>query len=536
MAGSVVNYGLANFGVNVDKSEIELADGELREAQNAIPSPLNLDNGLTKRLGLLPITPDLGNAVLGGIGVPFALRVSAINGTVLAPDPGPGGAPGSPPPVGGAPAPGGAGGSGVPATGSGGVGGSGGGGAGRSATEIYWYRREASDGTFAATGLSQGRWDSNSNFYSPGEGSEKLRQNIVSPSPYDPTATLYGQRSKNLQIDGANYSPGENFATGTFEFMAALTSVAVLNNTVYFVPDSQANPITNVVQSVLCSFKNGGNVQQIRYKLPSLEVGHNTVILSLLAANAKIYFTVGFGNAFGHGAVYEFDPVTDTAKQLGASFLTGETPWQLCWHSGRVWLGTFNRSVSTPGNVYWFRPAVDGVGGDTAWTLDHAMTNGRGVTTMASFQGQLYVGNFGPSGENQLIETRNALGVWSTSDTIADDGLAHFAAGLITFGVNLYYVSSQPSGSAGGNFRKFNGTTWSTVATNAGLFPVSWVAMNTNTGVNEICFGGGGNGFSAVLFASTDGTTWVSRTANLRNSTGLGLSGGGVAVFQIDIV
>lgn len=529
MAGSAVNYGLGNFGVNVDKSDIELADGELREAQNATQNPNGQIGGIEKRPGLVPITPDLGNAVLGGIGVPFALRVSAINGTILAPDPGPGGAPGSPPATGGAPAPGGAGGSGVPATGSGGVGGSGGGGAGLSATEVWWFRREASDGTGATTGLSQGRWSSSSNFYSSSEGSETNRTNVVSPSPYDPTATLYSSRSKNLQIDGANYSPGENFATSVFEFLLGPNSAAVLNDTVYFVPDSQTNPITNVVQSVLCSFKNGGNVQQIRYLLPSLEVGHNTVILSLLAANAKIYFTVAFGNAFGHGAVYEFDPATDTAKQLGASFLTSETPYQLCWHSGRVWLGTFYRSSVTPGNIYWFRPDID-----TTWTLDHAMSNGRGVVTIASYQGQLYVGSYSSAGENRLIETRTALGTWSTSDTILDDGLAHFSAGLIIFGTNLYYVNSQPSDNAGGLFRKFDGTTWSTVTTKAGLFPMSWVAMNTSTGVNEICFGGGGNGFGVVLYASVDGTTWVSRTANLRNSTGLGLSGGGVAVFQIN--
>jgi hypothetical protein len=160
------------------------------------------------------------------------------------------------------------------------------------------------------------------------------------------------------------------------------------------------------------------------------------------------------------------------------------------------------------------------VGGDTLWTLDHAMTNGTGVLTMASYQGQLYVGSQTGSAQNSLIEVRSGLGAWSTSDTVAG-GVTHYSLALIVFGANLYYVNNV-------DVRKFDGTSWSSVSTAGSICPSSWISNNV------LFFGGGGNAAGAGLISSPDGTVWTTRTGNLSNGSGVGsLSGGGVAVYLV---
>lgn len=59
---------LGSAGVNADKDPLELADGELRRAQNAIPGT---GSSIKKRFGLGPFSEDASASVLGGTTVPL---------------------------------------------------------------------------------------------------------------------------------------------------------------------------------------------------------------------------------------------------------------------------------------------------------------------------------------------------------------------------------------------------------------------------------------------------------------------------------
>ena len=532
MAGSAVNYGLGNFGVNVDKSEIELADGELREAQNATQNPLGTIGGIEKRPGLVPITPDMGDAVLGGIGVPFALRVSAINGTTLSNDPGPGGQPGSALPVGGTPNPGGAGGVG------------GGGHSGIPVTTIIVYRRESTDGTNGAVGHSYGIWGSQTLFTTAaGEQAKGVLDGTLTPTTAsDPLrrSVSDSERTKVLQTDAVTYSPGMNFATGSWEFLSAgiPNSAVVINNRIYFAPEVYAlnsagtpDVTANSVGQLWVSEQDvTGPFGRPLFTLPAYGVGDIT-ILSIIANAGIVYFLAhsaggGPGANSGDGTycrVFSYDPATDTLLQLGSNgdfTATTGAPISICWHAGSLWVGTRIRSAAAPGRVYSFTPNI----GQTNWVLDHTAPSNVGITVLLSYQGYLFAGGYPSAGTAGVVEKRDALGAWTTSLTLA---ASHFANGAVIFNNNLYLSDNQVTGAVPSVLRKFDGTTWSLVYSSAYTFlSVGFEAGST------LFFTGGGDAFGAGLMSSPDGTTWTDRTANLTNTTGKVLAAGGVIVYQ----
>lgn len=82
--GQLNQYNLGKLGVNVDKSEVHLEDGELRKAQNTIRNPLGHEGGIEKRPGLAKFNPlTAAGSIVGGIGLPLALQSDSINGTTL---------------------------------------------------------------------------------------------------------------------------------------------------------------------------------------------------------------------------------------------------------------------------------------------------------------------------------------------------------------------------------------------------------------------------------------------------------------------
>ncbi len=73
----VVDLGLN--GVNVDKNPLELATGELIQAQNASTEPSSGNASIRKRPGLVAFTTSTtAGTVLGGIGVPVQNRLTGI--------------------------------------------------------------------------------------------------------------------------------------------------------------------------------------------------------------------------------------------------------------------------------------------------------------------------------------------------------------------------------------------------------------------------------------------------------------------------
>jgi hypothetical protein len=71
--GGVLNvFGLGSLGVNTDKNDINLEDGELRKAQNAIHDPAGSMGGIRKRRGLTKVNSiAAAGAIRGAVGVPI---------------------------------------------------------------------------------------------------------------------------------------------------------------------------------------------------------------------------------------------------------------------------------------------------------------------------------------------------------------------------------------------------------------------------------------------------------------------------------
>jgi hypothetical protein len=73
MAGKLNVYNLGSLGVNVDKNPVQLEDGELTKAQNAIHDPTGSMGGVRKRPGLTKINSSaVSGSVFGVINVPIA--------------------------------------------------------------------------------------------------------------------------------------------------------------------------------------------------------------------------------------------------------------------------------------------------------------------------------------------------------------------------------------------------------------------------------------------------------------------------------
>lgn len=73
MAGKLNVYSLGSLGVNVDKNPVQLEDGELTKAQNAIHDPTGSMGSLRKRPGLTKINSSaVSGSVFGAINVPLA--------------------------------------------------------------------------------------------------------------------------------------------------------------------------------------------------------------------------------------------------------------------------------------------------------------------------------------------------------------------------------------------------------------------------------------------------------------------------------
>lgn len=240
-------------------------------------------------------------------------------------------------------------------------------------------------------------------------------------------------------------------------------------------------------------------------------------ILSMIIANEIIYLTVydndGVSTA-GSGRVFSLDPSSGTLTLMGTNaFTDGYVPYCLAWHMGRLWVGTvFRTGTGSAGTIHYIRPGID-----TTWTLDRTQSQGRGCSTLCSFQGQLFAGASGTG--TTVMEVRSSVGTWSVSLSIASNA---FFLGAIEFKSNLYVSFWVNSGSLS-TIRKFNGSAWSTAYTGASGTAVAMPMSLVDNGI--LFFGGGGDNFNADLVTTTDGTTWTDRTANLTGHSGTNVFG-----------
>lgn len=233
-------------------------------------------------------------------------------------------------------------------------------------------------------------------------------------------------------------------------------------------------------------------------------------VISMLSANGTIYLTTwdtGTSSADWAGRVFQLDAVTGILTALGTVFASGELPYALAWHMGRLWCGTTN-GIGTVGNVYYFRP-----GQDTAWTSDH--TCAQGVDALVSFNGKLYVGVDAAAGARGKVLVRDTAGAYTTSQTGAG-GTAAVNNGYLALRVfqnNLYASYYNADAPLVSRIEKFDGTTWTTAYTGVGGTLKPFILLGEDS--NLLFAVSGKTGTAATIINTADGTSWTNLSSEL---------------------
>lgn len=234
-------------------------------------------------------------------------------------------------------------------------------------------------------------------------------------------------------------------------------------------------------------------------------------VISMLVANGTIYIATLDNNA-GGGRVLQFDLDSLTFTPIGAAFGSGDVSYAMCWHMGRLWVGT-NDGDGTAQNVYFIRPGID-----SAWTTDEAMSAHTlgGVCSMASYKGKLYVGTDNVSTANGKILVRDETGVYTVSETGTGTSAMNGYIAMVVFQGNLYAAYWNSSGSVS-RIRKFDNSSWSTVYTGASGTAVPILALFEHDDFLYALFGTATT--SAQLIRSDSGTSYTDLTTFLTPST-----------------
>lgn len=230
-------------------------------------------------------------------------------------------------------------------------------------------------------------------------------------------------------------------------------------------------------------------------------------IMSMILVGTTCYFTTldsGSSSSDFAGRVFALDILSTNIVQVGGGFSGGEVPYTMAYHMGRLWMGT-NQGDGSASSVYYFRPGID-----TAWTTDRTLTtdSAGGACSMASYGGSLYVGCDAPNGTASKILARNGVGTWSTSHTAATTAQNNGHLSMMVFEDNLY--AGYWNNTSTSLVKKFNGTTWSTVYTGAGVTIRPYIGMFISDGFLYVV--GGGNGLAAALISTEDGLFWSDNT------------------------
>jgi len=242
-------------------------------------------------------------------------------------------------------------------------------------------------------------------------------------------------------------------------------------------------------------------------------------VLSMLRNGDTIYVSTydsGTSAADFAGRVFTYDVLSNTLSPLGSGFSGGELPYAMCWHMGRLWLGT-NKGNGTTGKIYFIRPGID-----TDWTLDYTLSSSTtgGCTSLASYGGQLYVGTDNAAASFAKVLVRSTLGVYSTSLT-ATGGTARVNNGfpyLIVFknsvGVDQLIAGYwNPDTTSVAKVYKFDGTTWTTPFTGSSGSLRPYILMFP--AVDNLYILGGAKDRSAFMMRTDDLVSYTDLTAFL---------------------
>lgn len=199
---------------------------------------------------------------------------------------------------------------------------------------------------------------------------------------------------------------------------------------------------------------------------PTSTAGSNCMaILSMRVANELVYFGVlDHGGVAPNlkGRVLSFDPTNGILQEIGNRFgdglgeNTAGAPYSLAFYQGKLFAGTYGSSGNNQGKIYSIQPGLD-----EDWALDHTATVHNGYyLDLCPYNGKLYAATDADSAGTAVIEQRTASGSWTTSKSAPANNVSIFY-GLIVFDGNLY-CAWYGSGGTQITIFKFDGTNWTT--------------------------------------------------------------------------
>ena len=260
-------------------------------------------------------------------------------------------------------------------------------------------------------------------------------------------------------------------------------------------------------------------------------------IMTMLSANGTVYLTTldsGTSASDFAGRVFELDMESGNLTQIGSAFSSGQLPYCLAWHNGRLWMGTNSGAPGTTvGKIYYMRQ--DGV--DTDWTIENTLTAACAVC-MLSYRGLLYIGCSASAGNSAKVLVRGVDNAYTTSRTGAGTAANNAFLAMTLFGDSLYTSYWNPSTLSEIHQLSFlpgdsdpEVATWTIVydQMDDGITK-PWVAFPVDEDVMLAL--AGGLTYTAALILTEDGAVWEDRTVFLTQSTtsSTGLPGWAIVV------
>jgi hypothetical protein len=474
MSGQLNVYNLASLGVNVDRNPVQLEDGELTKAQNAIHDPAGSTGSVRKRPGLVKVnTVAAAGAIKGAVGVPIVAG-SAGNDGGLTPAP-----------------------------------------AVDPDTRKFFVGRRINSTTSG--------WNTTSDLF-------VASVTTGGPDGYDAAAdprvpdymwtgmaesgtTLNKERAFRSGHPGVMFQNRFYYAGNDYTFQSTAPTIRMWDGERDFLLGRVPSNAGTVCEAVINMIVGGDNFIYF--------TTHDTGLISNNTLKAR---------------VFQLDPESGAIKQLGASFETIRVPFDLAWGQGRLWTRTHGAGISSTSHlVYYFRPGIDTAW--TSETPEasalgsNALHHYSGRLFMAIPASAVGVAaKIIVRSAIGVYTTSLTAAIGDASPNLVSLGYANHFGAMATFGGNLYasYFNERgDEGDAGDKYAriyKFDGTTWTVVFNPAAnddssipysnavviggkIFFVSAPQRTSAAGLNRILYSSDGSSWTAVTTTVLDDTT-----------------------------
>lgn len=474
MGGKLNVYNLGANGVCVDRNPVELEDGDLTKAQNAIHDPQGSMGGLRKRRGLVKLNSvAAAGAVKGAIGVPIA--VGTAGNEIPAVDP---------------------------------------------ATRLFLQARRI-------TATTAG-WNTSSDLFVTSvttggpdgyDASATPRvPDYVWPGMSEAGDTVLRTRADYSGRPGCMYNNRLYYAGNDYTYQVTAPTIRMYDGSQDFLLGKIPNRAGVVAEAVIDMIVGGDNF--IYFTTHDSGVGSiNTQVSRIFQLDP------------------ESGAITQIGSSFPISPATYQTPFTLCWHQGRVWTRTHGGGISAASQkVYSFRIGIDSdwvLDATEAFTGCSMMVSYQGQLYMNVRRANPNPGLLRVRSTLGVYSTAltPALNEGGAVPTMVAFGEGNCFGSATLFGGNLYasYYNAEDTAATDAGDRyariyKFDGTTWSVVFSPAKndascipynhaivlggkLFFVSSPTRTTGNLLNRILYTANGSSYTAITTSVLDDTS-----------------------------